>query len=264
MQDRDPRRKRESFNAVAELYERYRPGYPDAVVAGVVQAAQLGAGSRVLEIGCGTGQLSVPLAEHGVELVAVELGPDLAQIARRRLAAFSRARVEVAAFEEWELPKTPFDAVVCANAFHWLDPDVRLVKAAAALRPGGRLAVIHPHHVLGGDPGFFKDTNQCYTRWGLSDDPTWLPPTATQISPVYPELEDCPDFVAVERHRSEAVRRFTTESYIGMLRTDSLMLGMEPEAREGFLGDLASLIDRRYQGRLAWRYVYEVLVALRR
>ena len=249
---------------MADLYARYRPGYPEAVVEDVAGSLAISAGSRVLEIGCGAGQLSVPLAERGAELLAVELGAALARVARQRLAPFPRAKVEVAAFETWPLPQEPFDAVVCANAFHWLDPDVRFVKVAAALRSGGRLGVVHPHHVRGEDPEFFRQTNRCYIKWGLGDDPEWLPPTTAELSPIYPDIAECRGFGSPERHRIEAVRRFTTESYIGMLRTDSLIIGMEPRDREGFLADLGDLIDRRYAGEVLWHQVYEVLVAVRR
>src|SRR5947209_4923085 len=78
-------RRRESLDEVAERYDRARPGYPLALVDDLVDLACLGRGSRVLEIGCGTGQLTVPLAERGVSLVGVELGANLAAIARRKL-----------------------------------------------------------------------------------------------------------------------------------------------------------------------------------
>jgi 16S rRNA A1518/A1519 N6-dimethyltransferase RsmA/KsgA/DIM1 with predicted DNA glycosylase/AP lyase activity len=102
------------------------------VVDAVVALSNLHAGSRALEIGCGTGQLSVPLAEHGMDLVAVELGGRLAALARRNLARLPNARVEAGAFEDWPLSTQMFDAVLAANAFHWLDPNVRLSKPAEA------------------------------------------------------------------------------------------------------------------------------------
>jgi SAM-dependent methyltransferase len=94
----------------------------------LVAASAVRTGSRVLEIGCGTGQLSVPLADLGVELTAVELRPHLAALARRNLEQFPQARVLVSSFEEWQLPDRKFDAVICASAFHWLDPEVRYAK----------------------------------------------------------------------------------------------------------------------------------------
>jgi SAM-dependent methyltransferase len=80
-------------------------------------------------------------------VVAVELGPSLASIARRNLADFPAARVEVSGFEEWPLPADPFDVVVSATALHWIDASVRFSKPARALKPGGVLVVVHVHHV---------------------------------------------------------------------------------------------------------------------
>jgi cyclopropane fatty-acyl-phospholipid synthase-like methyltransferase len=99
----------------------------------------------VLEIGCGTGQLSVPLAQHGAELVAVELGPSLATVARRNVADFPAARVEVGGFEEWPVPADPFDVVVSASALHrvrdtpsWVIPrDIRTLVRERSVRRGG-------------------------------------------------------------------------------------------------------------------------------
>jgi len=70
-------RRRESFDLVAEYYNVYLSLYPQEVVDTVIALSNLHNGSRVLEIGCGTGQLSVPLAQHGIDLLALELGPTL-------------------------------------------------------------------------------------------------------------------------------------------------------------------------------------------
>jgi SAM-dependent methyltransferase len=124
----------------------------------------------------------VPLAKRGFEIVAIELGAGLAEVARRNLAAFPAVEVVHAAFEEWPLPPAPFDAVVAATAFHWLDPEVRLDKIAAALRPGGALALIATHHVAGGDRAFFAEVQRCYE--------TWMPGTPRGLA--LPDAADVP------------------------------------------------------------------------
>ena len=258
-----PTRRKESFDAAASDYARYRSGYPDEVVDDVLSSSQLHAGSRVLEIGCGTGQLSVPLARHGVELVAVELGPNLAAMARRNLAGFRRARVEVSGFEEWPLPPDPFNAVVSASALHWIDPLVRLSKPARALAPGGVLTILHVHHVKGGTPGFFADTQPLYRRWGLSDDPFFEPSSPEDAPVMYPELEERPEFAWVQRHRFEIPSRHTTDSYTGWLKTDSLILSLDLQSRRGFLNDIATLIDTKYDGVVSRNFVYDVIAAVR-
>src|SRR5262245_61892840 len=108
-------REKGSFDRVADAYAVFRPTPPREVIDAILTESTLRRGSRVLEIGCGTGQLSVPLAESGVEVVAVELGPHLAALAERNLERFPNARVVVGSFEEWQLPVWRFDAVICAS-----------------------------------------------------------------------------------------------------------------------------------------------------
>src|SRR2546430_2026280 len=143
--------RRPTFDEVAELYDRVRPGYPAELFDDLVELAGLNPGSRVLEIGCGTGQATLPMAERKFDITAIEVGPKLAAVASRNLARFSNVNFIVGAFEEWPVPRESFDAVVSATAFHWLDPSVRVTRAAGALRLSGVLATIATHHVDGGD-----------------------------------------------------------------------------------------------------------------
>jgi SAM-dependent methyltransferase len=259
--DESANRRKESFDRVAEHYNSYRSGYPVEVVDALVVSSHLREGSRVLEIGCGTGQLSVPLAERGVDLLALELGPNLAAFARKNLARFERANVVVGAFEEWRVPDRRFDAVVSANAFHWLDPELRFSKSADALKVGGFLAIGHAHHVRGGTPGFFEDTQEFYLKWGLSDDPFFQPTSAADAPVMYTDLDQRPEFRLVRRQRFEIPRQFTTESYVGWLMTDSLVSSIGDDARQGFLNDIGHLVDAKYQGTVSRNWVYEIITA---
>ena len=252
-------RRRESFDSAAADYGRYRTPYPGEVVATVLHNSGMGTGTRVLEIGCGTGQMSVPLARAGASLVAVELGAGLAAIARAALAPYPGARVEVSAFEDWPLPDVPFDAVVSASAFHWLDPQVRFGKCAQALRPGGSLTIVSAHHVRGGTPGFFEDTQPHYLKWGLSDDLFFQLPAPADAPVMYPELDAEPGFRSVRRQRFEIPRQHTTEPYVGWLRTDSLILSLDERTRARFLNDIAVLIDGKYGGPVARNFAHDVL-----
>lgn len=121
--------------------------------------AGIGTGPRALEIGCGTGQATVPLARLGCDITAVELSEDLATVARRNLTEYTNTQLVVGAFEDWPLPSDPFDAVLSATAFHWIDPAVRVTKSADALRIGGSLAVVSTHHVAGGTDTFFENSH---------------------------------------------------------------------------------------------------------
>lgn len=261
---RGAQRRRESFDTVADLYHAGRRAYPPAVVGLVVDAIGIRPGTKVLEIGPGTGQLSVELSRAGAELVAVELGPNLARIAREHLVGFPTARVVTAAFEDWPLPPEPFDGVCSATAFHWLDLAVRFDKSAAALRPGGVLAIVHTHHVRGGTEGFFRESNAIYVRYGLSDQPDFEPPRPADLPPVYPELDDHPAFGSVRRHRVTADLVFDSAALIAMLRTDSLILTLDKPDRSNFLAEIAELVDSRFGGTVTRSFAYEIVTATRR
>jgi 2-polyprenyl-3-methyl-5-hydroxy-6-metoxy-1,4-benzoquinol methylase len=84
---------RTTFDLEAERYDRVRPAPPTALVDAMLEQGQLKAGDRILEVGCGTGQATRPLAERGLKVHALELGPELATLARRNLAGFSNVTV---------------------------------------------------------------------------------------------------------------------------------------------------------------------------
>jgi SAM-dependent methyltransferase len=254
-------RRREAFDEVAELYDRARPDYPPGLVDDLARLARLGPGSRVLEIGCGTGQLTVPLARLGVTLVAVELGPRLAEVARCHLAGFPAVEVVTADFDRWPLPDVPFDLVVSATAFHWLDPALRVPKSMAALRRGGELAVVETHHVAGGTPAFFERCQECYLRWEPGTEPGFRLPAADELDPRRPELDDSPLLGPVALRRYLRDLEHTAASYTDVLRTYSNVRGLSPEAREGLLSCLVELIDGELGGRVTTTVLNELRVA---
>jgi SAM-dependent methyltransferase len=123
------------FDQQAEAYDRFRPTYPDAVIDELL--GPVPAGLDVLDVGCGTGIASRLIAQRGAEVLGVELAPRMAEIARGH-----GIDVEVAAFEAWDAAGRTFDRVTSAQAWHWLDLPVATAKAAAVLRPGGKLCLV--------------------------------------------------------------------------------------------------------------------------
>ena len=144
--DRSRRRyQRTLFDGVAGLYQASRPGYPHHLVEFAVATAGLDAGSTVLEVGCGTGQLTERLASSRFRLTAIDIGPSMIAAARRRLAddlAGEEVSFQVTSFEDLAAADASFDLVISSAAFHWVDPEVRFAKSARLLRPGGWLALL--------------------------------------------------------------------------------------------------------------------------
>jgi SAM-dependent methyltransferase len=131
------------FNQVAAEYDRHRPTYPEQLIDLACQVAGLERGDQVLEIGCGTGQLTRSLLARDLRVTAIEPGAQLAGLAQQRLQGTGGELDLVnARFEDARLPHEHFRAVFSASAIHWVDPDVGWQRAADALVPGGTLALI--------------------------------------------------------------------------------------------------------------------------
>lgn len=241
----DRERLRTTFGQDAARYHRARPTYPPELFT------RLG-GGRVLEIGPGTGQATLPLTALG-DVTAVELSPEMAALAR---AHAPDAHVVVADFDVWPLPPEPFDLVVSATAFHWLDPATRMARCAAALRPGGALAVISTHHIAGGTERFFAEAQEIYERWDPDTPPGLRRPSADEVPR---EFDESALFEEPEFHRYEWDQAYDTAAYVDLLSTYSNHIVL-PE-RDRLLAGIAELIDTRYGGRIVKRYLTQLALA---
>jgi 16S rRNA A1518/A1519 N6-dimethyltransferase RsmA/KsgA/DIM1 with predicted DNA glycosylase/AP lyase activity len=96
------RNARTLFDQAATAYDETRPGYPPKLIDKLVELAALPEKARILEIGCGTGQITRPLAARGYDIVAIELGEQLARVARENLANYPRVQVIGQAFGNME------------------------------------------------------------------------------------------------------------------------------------------------------------------
>jgi SAM-dependent methyltransferase len=255
----DRERLRLTFGEDAELYNRHRPGYP----AELFEQLGVGPGSRVLEIGCGTGQATVPLARLGCSIVAVELSADLAMVAERNLAGLGDVEVVVSAFEDWPLPERTFDLVVSATAFHWLDPEVRVTKAADALVDGGALAVISTEHVAGGTEPFFADAQTCYERFDPATPPGLRLQPSVDIPADSAEFDESGRFGPVRFQRYEWELTYTAGAYLKLLSTYSGHRALPESARRNLFACLTDLIDNRYGGRITKRFMTQLALARR-
>lgn len=130
------------FDEIAAEYDRRRPAYPDELIDQACQVAGIRSGDRVLEVGCGSGQLTRGLVARGLRVTAVEPGTSLIALARQNLEGAGEVDYVNAQFEDAPLPREQFQAVFSASAFHWITPEVSWQKAADVLVPGGTLALV--------------------------------------------------------------------------------------------------------------------------
>ena len=253
--------RRTTFDEDAELYDRARHGYPAELLDDLVALAGIRPGSRVLEIGPGTGQATRSLVDRGAQVTAVELGAALATVLKRKLPSVD---VIVADFHTWPAPAEAFDAAVAFTSWHWLDPATRGEKVATALPPGGALATVTTFHVAGGTQSFFDAAQRCYERWDPETPPGGVRlPDPDEVPTAYDEVDESPLFEAAQRRRYQYDITYRTREYIDALSTYSGHRALDPQRRAGLLGCIAELIEDDFDGRVTKRYLYELRVARR-
>jgi ubiquinone/menaquinone biosynthesis C-methylase UbiE len=130
------------FDEMAAEYDRYRPTYPDELLDQACRVAGIGSGDQVLEVGCGSGQLTRGLVARGLRVTALEPGKNLIALARQNLKGAGAVEFVNARFEDASVPSEKFQAVFSASAFHWVDPKVSWQKTADVLVPSGTLALM--------------------------------------------------------------------------------------------------------------------------
>ncbi len=128
------------FRGTAQFYARFRPGYPAGLLALLAERAGLDGTGRLLDLGCGTGNVAIPLAAYVEEVVAVDVEPEM--LAQARKAAPANVRMVEARAEDVDETWGAFRLVTIGAALHWFDSALVL----------GRLARSTPAVALVGEP----------------------------------------------------------------------------------------------------------------
>lgn len=231
-----------TFDRAADLYGAVRSSYPDALFDDIADAADLGHDDAVLELGCGTGQATRGFLRQGLQVLALDPGAELLRVARESLSTFQGVQFVQSTFEDWDPQSARFKLVASAQAFHWIDPEVRFAKVARVLRPAGVLAVFGTVPVnLPAD--LFAEFRRIYTSCGM---PLDVPPPESWYLPVGPIAGLFAEAGLFEEpaHRSYAwTRTFTATLYADYLRTRSDLRMIEADKRKMLIGSIASAIE---------------------
>ena len=221
-----------SFGAVASAYERFRPGYPDAIVDQVIAYAD-GPVARALEIGAGTGKATRVFARRGIAVTATD--PDPAMLRELRSHVPDTVATVQSTFED--LPLTPVhDLVFAAASLHWTRPDDRWSRVAGMLRPEGTFASFGGQVHLA-DPELERAVHAVRSPL-LADDEVASPDgTPADSAMQWPGTELTRSDLFTDVRQSVVPRRTTVSAreYVGHLSTVSAYLTLPDPVRADVL-----------------------------
>jgi trans-aconitate methyltransferase len=226
------RARAESFGGVADQYDRFRPSYPTALLDDLADLHP----ADVLDIGCGTGKAARLFAERGLQVLGIEVDPQMAAVARGH-----GLDVEVASFETWQPGDRHFDLITCAQAWHWIDPAVAIPKAATLLRPGGTLALFWNYDELD-EPtqAAMDDVYRKYAPELLRS--VVLGGNRQTDRPHVDDLEASGLFASVHTNTYRWERTYSAAGWVGLVGTHSDHLRLDTARRTALLDALGATI----------------------
>lgn len=218
----------ESFGSIAQQYDRFRPSYPEELIDDLVAIGP----ADVLDVGCGTGKAGRLLAERGLSVLGVEIDAQMAAIAGEH-----GLEVEVASFEQWLAEGRRFDLLICGQAWHWINPEIGVPKAATVLRPGGTVALFWNSSTLRGDVVAQLEGVYRYRA------PALLPSGETAEPPYAADLERSRLFDKPFTRTYAWTQEYSTNEWVQMVLTHSDHLLLAPGVRDALINDVSDVID---------------------
>jgi SAM-dependent methyltransferase len=220
------------FGSAASAYERYRLGYPDALVDEVLAYAEHPI-RAALEIGAGTGKATRAFAARGLVVTATD--PDAEMLAEMRRHVTDNVRTEQSSLEGL-LPSPNYDLVFSAASLHWTDPNERWQRVAAMLSVKGTFASFGGQQRL--EDAALEDAVRAARSPFLSDDDIPSPDGTPADSPMqWPGTELLRSDLFTDVRQSVFERRLVLSAldYVGYLSTVSAYLQLPRPAREEVL-----------------------------
>jgi SAM-dependent methyltransferase len=255
---------RAAFNQAARDYDAIRPSYPAELVEDVVALSALPEHGHILEVGCGTGQATLPFARRGYAVHCLDIGAELIAVARENCRPYPNVDFEVVAFEDWAAPAETFDLVMSATAWHWVPPEIGYPRAAQVLKYSGSVALfsnLHPPPLS----GFFQDVQEVYRRIAPeAGHPDTTPSIEERIETMTLEIERTGLFGPIVVKRYAWSKDYSRDEYLRLLNTYSNHLSLEQGRRARLHAAIGELIDRRFGGVVERPYLAVLHLARKR
>ena len=232
------------FAGTAHYYARFRPAYPAAFFRHVVARFGLDGTGRLLDLGCGTGQLALPLAAHVAEAVGMDPEPEMLAEAAAAADRVSVRNVRWVRGGDRDLDRLRDDLgavrlVTIGRAFHWMDQDATLRSLDRIVEPAGGLVVVSDNERIWNCAGAWQEAVQAVIQRWLG--PAQRAGSGTRATPHDPfeEILARSPFARVEPYQLSYRRAATVDEIVGYLYSTSYcspaVLGA---SREGFEADL--------------------------
>lgn len=155
------------FSGTSSYYAKYRIAYPEEVFEAVLSRYPSNGTGTLLDLGCGTGEITVPLASHFNRVYGLDINSEMLEEARNRAEQSGIHNIEwkLAPAEEMENHVLQADLITAGNSFHWMDRAAVLESSYNLLKAGGGLVVLAGGSVWNGESDWQGKTVEVIQRY---------------------------------------------------------------------------------------------------
>ncbi|QUI20876.1 class I SAM-dependent methyltransferase [Vallitalea pronyensis] len=231
-----------TFNTVYKEYDKWRPTYVKELYKDIFAYKDINPSSKVVEVGIGTGQATLPILETGCFLTAVEYGDKLSIYAKQKFASHRKFDVVNAKFEDFECEDNSVDLIYSASAFHWIPEEIGYAKAYNLLKSGGVFARFanHPYKDKS-RPGMHEALQKVYDVYmpNSLDGEEYSEDNAKNRANIAKKY----GFIDIDYKMYYRTRTFTSDEYILLLGTYSDHISIQEDKRKKFFAEIKNAID---------------------
>lgn len=236
-----------TFNTVADTYEKLRPGYVDELYQTIFEYIAIDDTSRVVEIGIGGGQATLPIIKTGCSLLAVDYGENFCKICREKFKEYPNFSAISGKFEDIDMGGE-YDLIYSASAFHWIPEEIGYKKVYDMLKDGGVFARFanHPYRDKG-KPELSAEMDRIYAEYYYkyhNKSPEPLVEYSEEQAEKRALIAKKYGFTDIGYKLFYRTRTFSAKEYVMLLGTYSDHIAIEETIRNEFFSKIEDAINR--------------------
>lgn len=238
----DWKKESEMFNKAADYYDKYRPSYPKEIVDAIINETGIKDGSKLLEIGAGSGKATELFAGKGFNILCIEPGEDLVRIGNDKFEN-DTIKFQCSRFEDYDFADQDWDVIFAAQAFHWVPQPQGYEKCASVLKNNGHLAVFWNMYITY-DNAVDNELLAISNKYGGFADFLSEKDCEKRINTIVSEIENSRLFSKPKVFRKLWEKNYTADEYFGFVLTGNRFIQKSEDEKVAAYQDIVNLANK--------------------
>ncbi|MFA6461761.1 MAG: methyltransferase domain-containing protein [Candidatus Woesearchaeota archaeon] len=245
-----------AFGKISNIYDSSRTSYPSALIDDILNFSGTKIG-RVLDIGCGTGQVTALFDQKGFSVTGLDISQEMINIAKVKCSG--KTDFVLGTFEGAKLSEDYYDIITSGMAWHWVASKDRYEKLHRILKNNGTVAIFWSHQQKEKSQ-LVKNVGKILDKYGGINRGPAGSLVVESFNSVFQELKESNLFTSVEKKEYEENIEFNKLKYINLVISYGWVQKLSADQREDLINNLKELFEQ-YTEPLIIPYKYLLVLA---